>query len=187
VNSSGATASGASYIFNPLAFWRYRANLIIRDTSGNTTIQPTTFAVDKLEMTISTAAADIWTINQNGITYAPDVIVTVKTLGAGFSLTLGGSGAMNSGINTLQSWSGATQNWFGFDYSESGSGWSLPFGGTLQPINPSVLTTYASGNIDANGLQKTFTYTVRYGAKIVGTQAAGSYAANTSFGIVANY
>ena len=113
--------------------------------------------------------------------------VTIRTLGAGLNLALGGSGAMNSGINTLPSWSGATQDGFGFDYSESGSGNSVPLSGTLHPITPTVIAAYATGNIDVNGLPKTFIYTVRYGAKTSGSQAVGQYDANTSLMLTADY
>lgn len=97
VSSSGVTLSQANYQTNTLPFGKYRSTFSISDTSANTATQVSIFYVDKFEMTVSTGSINIGVLSPGSLVFAtPTVTVTVKTVGAGFNLSLGGSGTMSA-------------------------------------------------------------------------------------------
>lgn len=188
ISSSGITASTASFTTNTLAYGHYRTTFSITDAAGNTTQQTNYFYVDQLEFIVSTGSTDIGTLSTLNQTFSPSVNVTVKTIGAGFNLSLGGSGTMSSGISELASWSGAQNKGLGFTSTAGGSG--ITNIAVLTPINPTAIENIAFGTgnyIGGNGIQKTYTYTIRYGAQIDSLQPSGAYGANTDFRLQAAY
>lgn len=188
ISSSGITAATASFVTNALAYGHYRTTFTIHDAAGNTTQQINNFYVDQLQMTISTGSTNIGVLSTIGQTFAPSVTITIKTVGAGFTLALGGSGTMNAGITGLGAWSGAQNTGFGFKSLASGSG--VTNFAPLTPIGPTTLENIASGTgnyLGDNGVLKTYTYTVTYGAQINSVQAAGVYGAMTSYTLGVSY
>ena len=181
--SSGVTATGAWYRTNSLPYGRYQATLTISDNAGNSTSQTNIFSVDALSVSVSTGSLAIGILPVNAQALSSDVTVTVTTLGAAFSVTLGGSGTMNSGLSTIGTYNGTTG--FGYDWSLSSSGATHAFSGTLGLL-PATVSSNAA-NIDTNGNLKTYTYKVHYGSRVTNTQAAGVYHANTQIGIVPSY
>lgn len=97
ISSSEATLAQANYTSNTLAFGKYRSTFTISDTTGNTATQVSIFYVDAFELTVSTGSVNIGVLSPGSLTFAvPTVTVTIKTVGAGFNLSLGGSGTMNA-------------------------------------------------------------------------------------------
>ncbi len=97
VSSSGVTVSEANYQTNTLPFGKYRSTFSISDISLNAASQVSIFYVDKFEMTVSTGSINIGVLSPGSIVFAtPTVTVTIKTVGAGFTLSLGGSGTMSA-------------------------------------------------------------------------------------------
>lgn len=114
ISSSGITASAASFTTNALAFGAYRATFTITDAAGNTTqdiVAP--FYVDNFQMTISTGAVDIGALSVGNLVTATDTVtVTIKTVGAGFNLSLGGDSTMQAGVTPLQTWNAGQDKGF---------------------------------------------------------------------------
>ncbi|MDP2104184.1 MAG: Ig-like domain-containing protein, partial [Candidatus Gracilibacteria bacterium] len=187
ISSSGITASTASFTTNALAFGAYRATFTITDAAGNTTqdiVAP--FFVDNFQMTISTGAINIGALSVGALVSATDTVtVTVKTVGAGFDLSLGGDSTMQAGVSQIQAWNAGQDKGFGFDWTETGIG-TKAYNGFLTAIAPTQIATYALAP-EANGNQKTYTYTVKYGAKIDALQAAGVYQALPDFRVNIQY
>lgn len=75
---------------------------------------------------------------------------------------------------------------YGFDWTESGSGGVRNLAGTLTAVSPTTLATYALSP-DTNGSQKTYIYTIKYGAKIDPVQTAGFYQALSKVGVNLQY
>jgi hypothetical protein len=82
------TATGTLQIAN-LPFGKYRFDVTVADTSGNSTTQSFTYFVDKVEWTISSDVYNIGDIVNTVQTFGTgELVVTIKTVGAGFALSL---------------------------------------------------------------------------------------------------
>jgi len=145
--------------------------------------------VDAPSLTISTGSYTIGTLQSGNLLIGtPAVTVTIQTIGAGFTLSLSGSSTIQAGISQIAAWSGTTANGFGFDYTTSGSATSKSYSGSLTKIAPTVLDTIATGSyLGGNGNLRTYTYTIKYVAKINALQAAGVYNGNTNFNLQLQY
>lgn len=111
LTSSGVNGSNATFITNTLAYGHYRTTFTVDDAAGNTATRVSNFYVDAPSMTISAPTNSIGAL-QNGITTfgSTQVTVTVHTIGAGFTVALGGSGTMQAGTAQMAAWSGTTSN-----------------------------------------------------------------------------
>ena len=90
------TNSGGLQISN-LPFGKYRFDISISDNDGNTTTQSYIYYVDAIEWSVSSAEYDMGNIIPNTTIFGSGFLtVTVKTVGAGFSIKM-------TGINTLAS------------------------------------------------------------------------------------
>lgn len=130
----------------------------------------------------------IGTLSTTVPVFSPSITVTIKTVGAGFHLSLGGSGTMNAGIPEIASWSGAQNKGFGFTSAAGGS--ATVNISTLTSIGPTTLENIAFGTgnyIGGNGVQNIYTYTIQYGAQIDALQAAGIYGAATRYDLETFY
>lgn len=159
----------------------------ISDVVGNQAQDVSNFYVDTPTMTVSTQNYSIGYLQAGSlVTGGSQVTVTVQTIGAGFTLSLGGSGAMQAGSSQLAAWSGALSNGFGFTSTPSGSATTSV---AFSPVSPTTLQTVAigTGYLTGNGNLKTYTYTIQYGAKINSLQAAGVYDAGTNYGLGIQY
>lgn len=103
-NSSSATMNIAN-----LPFGRYRFDMSISDNTGNSTTRSFTYFVDAIEWTISADTYTIGNIVQNVATFGSgELLITVKTVGAGFSLSTSPTSALSlpSG-DTINYWNGS--------------------------------------------------------------------------------
>lgn len=187
LSSSGINASSASFTTNTLAYGQYRATFTLMDAAGNTTQQVSTFYVDAPSVVISTGSYSIGRLSTSSTTFGTGVMtVTVQTLGAGFQLSLAGSGTLDAGLSQIGTWNGTTG--YGMDYQATGSGTTKSYNGTLTAIPGASLENFATGSyIGGNGNLHTFTYAIRYGAKIQSLQTAGDYTSSTPINIVLQY
>jgi hypothetical protein len=138
-------------------------------------------------MTISTGSSAIGKLTTNSITLGTgEVIITIQTIGAGFQLSLGGSGTLDAGLSQIGAYNGTAG--YGIDYASSGSGTLKSYNGTLTAIPGTVLENFATGSyIGGNGNLHIFTYTIKHGAKITALQTAGNYISNTSVNLSLTY
>lgn len=110
-----------SFVTNLLAYGQYRATFTISDSAGNNTQQISSFYVDAPSMSISTGSYAIGTLSPGSTTLGTGgMTVTIQTLGAGFRLSLGGSGTLDAGVSQIGGWNGTAG--YGMDYATSGSG-----------------------------------------------------------------
>ena len=187
LSSSGINASASNFLTNTLAYGNYRASFSINDAAGNTTQQISNFYVDAPTMTISTGSSAIGKLTTNTITFGTgEITITIHTIGAGFQLSLGGSGTLDAGLSQITAYNGTTG--YGIDYASSGSGTLKSYNGTLTAIPGTILENFATGSyIGGNGNLHTFIYTIKHGAKITATQAAGNYTTNTPVNLSLTY
>lgn len=185
--SSGTNASVATFTTSTLAYGQYRATFRIYDAAGNSSEQVSHFYVDAPSLTISSGSYNIGTLSASGtVLGAGTMTVTFRSLGAGFRLSLGGSGTLSAGVSEIGAWNGTTG--YGMDYAATGSGTSKAYDGILTALSGSVLENFATGShVGGNGNLRTFIYTVKYGAKIDALQAAGIYVSDIPVNIELQY
>lgn len=138
-------------------------------------------------MTVSTGSYSIGALSTSStVIGAGQMTITVQTIGAGFQLSLGGSGTLDAGISQIGAWNGTTG--YGMDFAATGSGTVKSYSGTLTGVSGATLENFATGSyIGGNGNLHTFTYTVKYGGKIDTLQAAGVYNSHTPVHISLQY
>lgn len=187
MSSSGINASTANFVTNALTYGQYRATFTIADAAGNNSQQVSSFYVDAPSLIVSTGSYSIGPLSTSStVIGASQMTITVRTVGAGFHLSLGGSGTLDAGISQIGAWNGTTG--YGMDYAATGSGTVKSYSGTLAGISGTTLENFATGSyIGGNGNLHTFTYTVKYGGKINAIQAAGVYNSNTPVHISLQY
>lgn len=118
---SGVNASVATFTSNALAYGQYRTTFTIQDAAGNSSQQVAYFYVDAPSLLISSGSYNIGTLSASGtVLGAGTMTVTFRSLGAGFQLSLGGSGTLSAGVSQIGAWDGTTG--YGIDYAASGSG-----------------------------------------------------------------
>lgn len=181
------TQTGALYPVTNAPFGKYRATFSIADSAGNTTQQIIDFTIDQISFTISGNTLDIGRLTAGNLDLGTnELVITVTTVGAGFTLSQSKVSQMSAtgGIQQIQDFDGSSG--YGFDYAESGSGNTTSYSGTIQPVNNLNIATYPVA-IDPNGNRKTYIYRVKYGAKITAVQAAGNYSGMNDFDINWNY
>lgn len=142
--------TGAIYQVHTLPFGKYRATFGIADAGSNVTQQVINFSVDQISITISRNSLDIGKLEAgNLIIGTEELVITVKTLGAGFTLTQNtlNNLSLTGGITQIQDFDGS--NGFGYDYSESGSGNLISYSGALSRVGLANLANYAT-DIDPN-------------------------------------
>jgi hypothetical protein len=163
----GSNTSSATMNIANLPYGRYRFDLSIADTVGNISTQSFTYFVDAIEWTISADTYNIGDITQNIATFGTgELIVTVRTVGAGFALTSAPSNplAMPSG-DTVNYWDGT----YGLGYDLwNGSA----FLGNIITYSPNTTLATVAKNINQDGAKNTFTYRIKYGAHVDFMQAA---------------
>lgn len=78
----------AIYQVHTLPFGKYRATFGIADSGGNAAQQVINFFVDQISFTISRNSLDIGKLEAESLIIGTEeLVITVKTLGAGFTLT----------------------------------------------------------------------------------------------------
>jgi hypothetical protein len=164
-----------------LPYGKYRFDISIADTAGNTTTQSTTYYIDAIEWSVSSDQYDIGTLTPGVQSFgAGEMIVTVQTVGASFSLRLIASNPLVKWAETINYWNG-TIGW-GYD---QWNGTSYP--GTIISTGTTGTLATQVANINTNGAKNTYTYRIKYGAKVWAEQAAGIYQGNIRFDLIANY
>lgn len=89
--------------------------------------------MDAPGLTISTGSYSIGTLSATGTVIGTgEVTIAFQTIGAGFQLSLGGSGTLDAGISQIGVWNGTTG--YGMDYAASGSGTLKAYNGSLTAI-----------------------------------------------------
>ena len=166
------TSSGATYPVSSLPSGKYRATLDIDDNTGNTTSYKWEFYRDAVEFIISSPDSNIGNL-YGGIlwTTSTPLQVTVKTIGAGFTVTMTKTGNLEEiNTNTIDNWDGV--KWYGRSQS-----WSV-----ISLWSPIVVATQ-SGSINTDGILQTYTYNINFSALVDIEQVSGDYEWPVSFAV----
>ena len=177
ISQTSITTILAIYDTSNLIFWKYRTTFNISDIALNTSIDfVTIFYIDEPDMVISTGSTDIWTLNSISNTFAPDIIITVKTIWSPFRVLLKKNTVLTSwALDTINyfDWT----NWSGYDKNND---WSL-FDYNDDVIWQELL------NINTNWDLNTYVYIVKMWAIIDSLQSAWNYQWKINFGLELDY
>ncbi|MDD5213779.1 MAG: lamin tail domain-containing protein [Candidatus Gracilibacteria bacterium] len=188
ISTSTIDVTSANYTLNHLNFGKYKATFTIDDKAGNTVTQVINFYVDKVEFVVSTGSIDLGSVKANIGKYATvEESITVKTLGAGFNLYNGKSGALSKGLTDIPDYSGATNYGFGFDLYKNEAGVITDYSSIINPINNTIVGNSIKDVSTSDGTQKTYFYKLKYYVKVGDEQAAGNYSTNANFSLILNY
>ena len=173
---TGATSTTTgTLLVNNLPFGKYRVDVSISDNAGNTQTQSYTYFVDAVEWSVSGDTYDIGTAVPNTSTFwSGNLTVTVKTVGAGFTLKMTSNNTLATWPENINYWDGV--KWWGYD-----TGWWI-LGNTT---NTTVATQW--WNINQNGLKNTYTYNLKYGLNITAEMVAGIYNGTIKLDLILNY
>jgi uncharacterized delta-60 repeat protein len=178
---TSATTSTGVFQVNNLPYGRYRFDFLISDILGNTRTVSYTYYVDEIEWTVSTPLYPIGTIPNGSDTFGTgEILLTVRTIGAGFNLSLLRNADMSYSGETITVYDGTHGWWYDKDIG-SGYASTLTAHGTTQTL----VTTPKS--IDANGFKNTFVYRVKFWMNPNANALAGMYQGSVNFGINLTY
>lgn len=108
------SATSTTFSSSSLTFGKYRFDVSIRDNQNNLTSASRTFWIDRLEWTVSSGSLDIGsTVNNAQKISTQELLVTVKTVGAGYRLDLDAPGLLAAGGVTIPHWDGTSG--YGYD------------------------------------------------------------------------
>lgn len=173
---SSSTTTGVLQVTG-LPYGKYRFDISVADTLGNIQTQTYTYYVDAAEWTLSAPNYDIGNALLSQDTFGSgELILTVKTVWAGFDLTMIRTTDLTyiSDIIPVFSWS--TGWWYDKNIWSGYTGAITPHGTTQALIS-------VPKNINTNGQKNTFTYRVKYGVNPPANVPAGDYVGNVRFGI----
>lgn len=183
--SSWVTSSQANFNYNNLEFGKYRATFWIYDSSSNVWQKVTIFYVDKVEVTITNPTINIWNIDSSWLfIWTGESIITVKTLWAWLNVRIAWTWSMVSGINYISPWNWS--EWFWFDYNETWDWNNTSYNWTIAAINSTSLSNYIK-SINTNWTQNTYTYKVKFWAKVNSMQIAWLYNSTPKFDFIFSY
>lgn len=174
------TSSTGIFQIQNLPYGKYRFDRIISDTNNNQLTSSSTIFVDAIEWTISSPIYDIGGQQTDIAGFGSgELLITVKTVGAGFSLDMQRTQDLTLGTGSITVWNG-TNGW-GYELYNGAYSGTLAAHGTNQ-----ILGTVAK-SINPNGEKNTYTYRVKYGMKASTLQEAGDYIGKLKFGINLTY
>jgi len=171
------TTTGALYLTQDLSFGRYIYNFTIDDNVGNTSSTWAEFYIDQPEFIIGSGSIDIGDIHSVNETFSGDVPITIRTVGAGFDITMNNSTDLSYLTETIGWWNGTTGYWFDQD----------PFSGTISPTSTGTVIWSEVQNINTNGEKNTYIYNIRFWALVDPEQVAGEYEWTIDFDIDFTY
>ena len=180
INFSGSTIWTWSAIFPTvdIPYGKYQMYFSIADQNGNNASTSVIFYIDEPELIISTSEIDIGEVSDTTNSFSDEVMVTVKTVWAGFSVT------MNTPIPELDyiwekiwTWDGTT--WFWFD--------TPPYTSALSLIWTNQQIGSEAASININGEKNTYTYSLKMWALVDSLQIWWDYEWKIDFWISLDY
>ncbi|MBP9779159.1 hypothetical protein KBD33_00880 [Candidatus Gracilibacteria bacterium] len=174
------TSTGLLNISN-LPFGKYRFDIVIADNAGNVTTQSYTYFVDRVDWTIDSDVYNIGNIVSNTTIFGTgELVITVQTVGAGFSLSTSPLTSFTSPLgDTIPYWN-SILGW-GYDL------WSGGFSGLLSSHSPNATLATQAQSINPNGERNTYTYRIKYGTRVDSMQAANDYLSTVRFHLNLTY
>lgn len=156
ITGTTTTSTGQLQV-SGIPFGKYRFDILISDTVGNTRTQSYTYFVDAVIWTISAPLYPIGSAPLGASTFGSgELVVTIETVGAGFDLSMIRTTDLTYITDIIPVYSGST----GWGYSQW-NGASFP--PTITPHGTSQSLASVAKNININGQKNTFMYRVKYG------------------------
>jgi hypothetical protein len=179
--SGAATTSTGRLTVSGLPFGRYRFDISVADTMGNLQTQSVIYYIDAIDWSISSDTYDIGTLSPGPQIFGTgEMVVTVRTVGAAFNLSMIANNTLTKWAETINYWNG-TLGW-GYDQWNGSA-----FLGTIISTGTTGTLANQAASINTNGLKNTYTYRIKYGSKISAEQAAGLYNGSMKMDLVASY
>jgi hypothetical protein len=112
--SGAATTSTGRLTVSGLPFGKYRFDISVTDTAGNTQTQSIVYYIDAIDWSISSDTYDIGTLSPGPQIFGTgEMVVTVRTVGAAFNLSILSTNTLTKSAETINYWNG-TLGW-GYD------------------------------------------------------------------------
>jgi len=177
ISLNSASVSSASYSMNDLSFGRYQYRFTISDNNGNSVLYIHDFYIDEPEFLVGSGSIDIGTLSSLTNTFSETVTLTVRTVGAGFDISMNRSTPFTDGTEEIPSYDGTT----GYGYQQTPYDWNILTIGTSENI-----ATQAT-NINTNWFKNTYTFDIQIWALIDNQQIASDYIGDLDFTINLDY
>ena len=175
------TSSTGQLRVQNLPFWKYRFDIIISDTLGNTLTKSYTYFVDSIEWTISSSIFPIGNSPAGIDTFwSGELVVTVRTVWAWFDLSMIRINDLTYVTDVIPVYGWGTWWWY-----SQWNGTSFP--ATITSHGTSQTLASVTKNINTNGQKNTFVYRLKYGVNPSNTKPAWDYIGNMSFSINLTY
>lgn len=175
--STVETLTWASYELNNIPLWKYKIRFTIADLAGNEEISEFVFYRDTPELIVGSWSVDLGDLLVNSDNFSEEVIITVKTIGAPFTLYMTGGQDLSYGITKINAWNGID----GFGYDQATYSWALSPVWSWQVIADEAL------NYNNSGALNNYTYQLKFWANPSADQPAGDYIWNVDFDINLRY
>ena len=108
MSTTSISSSTGVFQLSNLPYGKYRFDMIVADTVGNTLTQSTTLFVDAIEWIVSSPIYDIGGVQTSILGIGTgELLITVKTVGAGFDLSMFRSQDLILGSGSITVWNGA--------------------------------------------------------------------------------
>jgi len=172
------TDTWALYNVSWLTYGKYKIDTSLEDNIGNIAFKSLIFYHDEPEIILSQSEIDIGDIWWNTKNFSQDeFIISVKTLGAPFSLYMTQNNDMTSWLGIIEKRNGNE----GFWYDQE------PYTSNIKIINDGEQIGWALKNINTNGEKNIYEYKVKYGALVPDDQVAWQYQTTIKFSIILEY
>ena len=182
VNTAGkvVNTTSATYSTNSLPYWKYKIDFSISDTPGNRVNKTIIFYVDLVQFDIDVSSISIWDIHPEELVFSDsEATITIKTIWAGFTLNMSKIANFTYSGTDITDWDGNHGFWF-----NKYDSW---YDGTVTSMGSSISIVTQSQNINTSWELNTYTYKVKYWAKVGSTQAAWYYTVDPTFSVLLDY
>ncbi len=175
----------AIYILDDLDSGRYRTQFSISDNAWNTINEEIVFYIDNFSMKITWWDINMWDITPSVEQFSTwEISITVKTLGAGFTLNQNKSSLFSQWITSIWDFDWSYGFWYDIYKNEnfviSNYSWNI------SSINGLNIWNIIK-NIDTNGVLKNYTYKIKFWVQTNVMQSPGKYYTKLEYLTNTNY
>jgi hypothetical protein len=177
ITFNSASSSSAIYSTNNLSFGKYQYRFSISDNAWNPVVYIHDFYIDQPEFLVWSGSIDIGTLSSLSNTFSDTITITVKTVGAGFDVTMNRTSDFTEWTENIINYDGT----LGYGYQQT------PYASNITTILTNQNIASQAQLINTNGNKNTYTYDIQIWALIDMQQAAWNYLWNLDFWIILDY
>lgn len=180
LSSKNISSTEANYKVNSLPYWKYKINFSISDKVGNRVNKIIIFYVDEFSFSLNTNNVDIWKLISWISKFSNnELVITIETVGAWFSLDMLKNWPMSNSWTYLTDYD--WNFWFWYDQFTTWYSWMI---NSIWSV-ANIITEQS--NINPNWEKNTYTYRIKYWAKVDVTQWAWYYSIKPSLNVNSIY